>query len=235
VTLENRAVGTYLGLAVGDALGATVEFMLPREIRSLYGVHDRIRGGGWLRLPAGQVTDDTAMNLALGRAILESRSIEARSIARAFDRWMQSKPVDISNTVRRGILHYRSTGELRVPESCYDAGNGACMRVLPVALATLGKTVEEIRAACQTQAWLTILFPMQPASVWCTSCRKRSRAPRSWISSMVRSGCCWPPILDSGFAGNGEKIQALILWKLCRRCFRPCLIAVPSRNAWSMS
>ena len=27
--LQGRAVGAYLGLAVGDALGATVEFMLP--------------------------------------------------------------------------------------------------------------------------------------------------------------------------------------------------------------
>ena len=49
-TLQERALGAYLGLAVGDALGATVEFMLPREIKARYGVHDRIRGGGWLRL-----------------------------------------------------------------------------------------------------------------------------------------------------------------------------------------
>ena len=36
-TLHSRALGAYLGLAVGDALGATVEFMLPQEIRYKYG------------------------------------------------------------------------------------------------------------------------------------------------------------------------------------------------------
>ena len=40
--------------------------MTPREIASHYKVHDTIRGGGWLRLKPGQVTDDTTMALALG-------------------------------------------------------------------------------------------------------------------------------------------------------------------------
>ena len=49
LTLQARAVGAYLGLAVGDALGATTEFMTPREIAARYGTHRRIVGGGWLR------------------------------------------------------------------------------------------------------------------------------------------------------------------------------------------
>jgi ADP-ribosyl-[dinitrogen reductase] hydrolase len=64
--IDSRAAGAYIGLAVGDALGATVEFMTPREIRAQYGVHDRVRGGGWLNLKRGSVTDDTTMSLALG-------------------------------------------------------------------------------------------------------------------------------------------------------------------------
>ena len=71
--IGQRAVGAYLGLAVGDALGATVEFLTPREIRERYGVHRDICGGGWPRLKPGQVTDDTQMSLALGDAILNSR------------------------------------------------------------------------------------------------------------------------------------------------------------------
>ena len=65
--LESRAVAAYVSLAIGDALGATVEFMTPREIAAQYGSHDRIRGGGWLKLRPGQVTDDTTMALALGQ------------------------------------------------------------------------------------------------------------------------------------------------------------------------
>jgi ADP-ribosylglycohydrolase len=65
-----RAEAAYLGLALGDALGATVEFMTPREIVHHFGVHREIVGGGWLKLKPGQVTDDTTMSLALGEAIL---------------------------------------------------------------------------------------------------------------------------------------------------------------------
>jgi ADP-ribosyl-[dinitrogen reductase] hydrolase len=64
-----RARAAFLGLAVGDALGATTEFMTPGEIRAKYGVHRKIRGGGWLHLKAGQVTDDTEMSLCIARAL----------------------------------------------------------------------------------------------------------------------------------------------------------------------
>jgi ADP-ribosyl-[dinitrogen reductase] hydrolase len=151
----DHAVAAYLGLAIGDALGATVEFMTPREIAAQYKVHDTIRGGGWLRLKPGQVTDDTTMALALGRAIIDEGAISALGAARAFDAWMRAKPVDIGNTVRRGILRYRQTGETETPESEQDAGNGAAMRVLPVALATLDAPEDAVRRACRVQAHVT--------------------------------------------------------------------------------
>ena len=87
-------VASYWGLAIGDALGATVEFMTAREIRHQYGVHDKILGGGWLNLPQGQVTDDTAMALALGQSIIEQGCVDAGSAATEFDRWLRGKPVD---------------------------------------------------------------------------------------------------------------------------------------------
>ncbi|WP_434151932.1 ADP-ribosyl-[dinitrogen reductase] hydrolase [Methylocaldum gracile subsp. desertum] len=136
--LHDRALGAYLGLAVGDALGATVEFMTPREIRHQYGVHDKIVGGGWLKLKAGQVTDDTEMSLALGRAIIESGGWDLKAVAEAFAAWLKRKPPDVGNTCRRGIRRYLLDGSLSGPPNPGDAGNGACMRNLPVALATLG-------------------------------------------------------------------------------------------------
>ncbi len=154
-SLLSRAVAAYLGLALGDALGATVEFMTPREIAARHRVHDRIVGGGWLNLPAGQVTDDTTMALALGRSILEAGGVDAHAAARAFDAWMRGKPVDIGNTVRRGLLTFRKTGCPVMPESEHDAGNGAAMRLLPVALATFGRSEAEVAAACRAQAHVT--------------------------------------------------------------------------------
>jgi ADP-ribosyl-[dinitrogen reductase] hydrolase len=150
-----RAIAAYLGMAIGDALGATVEFMTPREIAAQFKVHDQIIGGGWLNLKPGQVTDDTTMALALGRSIIEAGRVDAHAAARAFDAWMRAKPVDIGNTVRRGLLAFRKTGDPKMPPSEHDAGNGAAMRVLPVALATLGQTEKAVREACRAQAHVT--------------------------------------------------------------------------------
>ena len=139
----DRALGAYLGLAIGDALGATVEFMTPREIRAAYGVHREIVGGGWLKLRRGTVTDDTTMSLALGTALVAASQAPddapavAHHMARAFVGWLKSGPNDCGNTCRRGIRRYMADGSLEGPLSEGDGGNGALMRNLPVALATL--------------------------------------------------------------------------------------------------
>lgn len=162
-----RAVAAYLGLAIGDALGATVEFMTPREIQCQHGSHKDIIGGGWLRLKPGMVTDDTTMSLALGSAIIDKQGLDTVAIAEAFDQWMRNKPVDIGNTVRRGILHYRKSGETAVSLNEHDAGNGACMRTLPIALASLGKCDAEVMGAVQAQAHITHNNPLSDAGTFC--------------------------------------------------------------------
>ena len=151
-----RAEAAYLGLALGDALGATVEFLTPREIAHQYDVHRDIRGGGWLGLKPGQVTDDTTMSLALGEAIIaRGGEVNPLACAQALDAWMRSKPVDIGNTVRRNLIQFRQTGNPEARPSENDAGNGAAMRVLPVALATFGASDDEVRAAVRAQAHVT--------------------------------------------------------------------------------
>ncbi|GHU23418.1 ADP-ribosyl-[dinitrogen reductase] glycohydrolase [Betaproteobacteria bacterium] len=166
-----RARGAYLGLAVGDALGATVEFLTPGEIRRKFaGGHQNIIGGGWLNLKAGQVTDDTAMSLALGEAILASGGkIETLALtsALAFDHWMRGKPIDIGNTVRRNLIRFRQTGNPEAPECEHDAGNGAIMRLLPVALATQNCSETDIAAAFKAQAHVTHNNPLSDAGGIC--------------------------------------------------------------------
>ncbi len=167
MTPAERATAAYLGLAIGDALGATVEFMTPREIALQYGVHDTLRGGGWLHLKPGHVTDDTTMSLALGNSILAQGKVDALAAAQAFDAWMRAKPVDIGNTVRRNLLQFRKTGNPEAPYSDHDAGNGAAMRVLPVALATFGQTEETVRSACRAQAHVTHHCALSDAACEC--------------------------------------------------------------------
>ena len=151
----DRGIAAYLGLAIGDALGATVEFQTPGEISHQHGIHREISGGGWLRLKAGQVTDDTTMSLALGAAILARGEVQAKAAADAFDAWMRAKPVDIGNTVRRNLVTYRKTGNPEAPPSENDAGNGAAMRLLPVALACYGQPAATVIAASRAQAHVT--------------------------------------------------------------------------------
>jgi len=150
-----KGIAAYLGLAIGDALGATVEFLTPNEIRHQHGAHRDITGGGWLRLKAGKVTDDTTMSLALGEAILASGRVEAKAAADAFNAWMRAKPVDIGNTVRRNLITYRKTNNPEAPASEHDAGNGAAMRTLPVALACFGHSPAIAIAASRAQAHVT--------------------------------------------------------------------------------
>jgi ADP-ribosyl-[dinitrogen reductase] hydrolase len=133
-----RARAAFLGLALGDALGATTEFLLPGEIRFKYKVHNKIIGGGWLNLKPGQITDDTEMSLCIARALDETGGWDAIRIMDHFARWLKSKPVDVGATCRRGISSYIIKGEIGKTYSEWDAGNGAVMRMAPVALFCLG-------------------------------------------------------------------------------------------------
>lgn len=162
-TLLERARGAYLGLAIGDALGATVEFMTAREISLKYGVHDKIIGGGWLHLKPGQITDDTGMTLYLGRAIIASGGWDLKTVCDSFADWMKTRPVDIGNTCRRGIMRFMHEGTLSGELNPGDGGNGALMRNLPAVLATLGHDplFESLSIA---QARLTHHHPLSDAA-----------------------------------------------------------------------
>src|SRR6266436_2966726 len=64
-TVKGRCRGAFIGLAVGDALGAAVEFSAPGSFSLVTGY----RSGGPHGLKAGEWTDDTSMALALADSI----------------------------------------------------------------------------------------------------------------------------------------------------------------------
>ena len=69
------AIGTLIGAAVGDALGAPFEFepggsYLDRFRRAILGGTGEMIGGGAFNWAPGEFTDDTQMALALTEAIL---------------------------------------------------------------------------------------------------------------------------------------------------------------------
>ena len=137
-SIVEKATAAFIGLAIGDAFGATCEFMTPREIKQRYGVHKKIIGKGWLYLKPSQVTDDTQMSLCIARAIQKSQGWNLFAIAEEFADWVKGRPVDVGSTCARGIWNFILKQTLEAPLSRWSAGNGGLMRMVPVALYTLG-------------------------------------------------------------------------------------------------
>ncbi len=73
VELRDRYHGCLLGLAVGDALGTTVEFSPPGTFAPV----TDMTGGGPFGLRAGEWTDDTSMALCLGESLLACSGFDA--------------------------------------------------------------------------------------------------------------------------------------------------------------
>jgi ADP-ribosyl-[dinitrogen reductase] hydrolase len=161
--VHTRARAAFLGLALGDALGATVEFMTPREIEARHGVHREIVGGGWLHLARGRVTDDTEMSLCIGQELAAAGGWDLGRVADRLVRWMRAGPVDIGSTVRKGLRRVLLEGTLEGPASEGDGGNGAAMRVVPVALASACDGALLARWALE-QAHLTHHHPLSDAA-----------------------------------------------------------------------
>jgi len=139
--LLDRAQGALLGLAVGDALGATLEFQ-PRDAQPL---HTEMRGGGPFGLKAGEWTDDTAMALALADSLLACSGFDTHDAAQRFIAWWREGSYsctgtcfDIGRITREALARFERTG--RPYAGSMDprtAGNGSLMRLSPIALFAL--------------------------------------------------------------------------------------------------
>jgi len=233
-----RAKGAFLGLALGDALGATTEFMTPAEIRARFKVHRKIVGGGWLYLKPGKVTDDTEMSLHLGRALTLAGTWDLRGIADQFVAWMKSRPVDIGATCRRGIRDYLFDGRLETPYKEWDAGNGAAMRMAPVALFTLGDPERLCRCALE-QARITHNHPLSDAA--CVTIGRMVQAAilgadRFALHALTRELVADYPIFRfndyRGHAGAYvvETLQTVFNYLFTTATFEECLIGVVNQG-----
>jgi ADP-ribosyl-[dinitrogen reductase] hydrolase len=159
--LKRRFRGCLLGGAVGDALGAPVEFMALAEIRANFG-----RPGITEFTTAfdrkGAITDDTQMTLftaeGLLRAYVQNGGRDARSVtaavAHAYTRWLRTQgavPGLPACDTDGWLFEQRELHALRVPgATCLEAlqtmstlgqradndskGSGGLMRMAPVGL-----------------------------------------------------------------------------------------------------
>ncbi len=125
--IDDRALGAFLGLAVGDAVGTTLEFR-PRDAQRRL---DDMVGGGPFRQPPGGWTDDTAMALALADSLAATGTLDVRDLMDRFVRWWQHG-------------EYSHTGE------CDDIGTPPSMRSTATARPAIRSRARPIRAAPAT-------------------------------------------------------------------------------------
>jgi len=136
LNLLNRQKGSLLGLAIGDALGCTLEFKKPGTFKPI----NTIIGGGVHKLKAGQWTDDTSLALCLAQSLIDCKGFEAKDQMQKYCKWDEEgymsstgKCFDIGNATLKALDKFRATGEPysgMTEES--SAGNGSIMRLAPI-------------------------------------------------------------------------------------------------------
>ncbi len=148
MTLLDHYAGCLIGLAIGDALGTTVEF---QELGTFEPVADML-GGGPFGLEPGQWTDDTSMALCLAESLVVRRGFDPIDQLDRYVRWWKEGHLsctgtcfNIGNTVRQALRTFQSTREAYPgPTDTYSAGNGCIMRLAPVPLAYAGAPVHAV-------------------------------------------------------------------------------------------
>ena len=133
---EKRSVGCLLGLAVGDAVGTTLEFQGPGTFKP---ITDMV-GGGPFNLPLGAWTDDTSMALCLGASLIHCHGFDPADQMNRYVNWWKNGYMsatghcfDIGNTVVSALSRYQRSGDPYAgPTDPYTAGNGSLMRLAPI-------------------------------------------------------------------------------------------------------
>jgi ADP-ribosyl-[dinitrogen reductase] hydrolase len=236
--IMQRARAAFLGVAIGDAMGAATEFMTPMEIRAKYGTLKKIVGGGWLHLKPGRVTDDTEMSLCIARAVRTSGGWDLTAIAGQFAAWMKNRPVDIGATCARGIREFMHKGTLKVPFNEWDAGNGGVMRMAPVALASLGDD-KRLEAWAVEQAHLTHNHPLSDAACIAVGrMAQQAMTGASWetLKSIADDLVTrhpkfrYHPYLGNSTAYVVDTMQTVLHYFFSTTSFEACLIGVVNQG-----
>jgi ADP-ribosyl-[dinitrogen reductase] hydrolase len=138
--VRDRLLGALLGLAVGDAVGTTLEF----KSRDDYEHITDLVGGGPFGLKAGEWTDDTSMALCLAESLKATGrpdgTFDAADLMRRFFNWWRfgycsvtGGCFDIGMATRSALYRFEISGDpISGSTNEYSAGNGSIMRLAPV-------------------------------------------------------------------------------------------------------
>ncbi len=139
-------MGSILGLALGDALGAPFEFRRAHEIPDPLPAFEL----PWNDLPPGSTTDDTAMARNLTRSLVARSEFDPDDLTARHLAWFRSSPPDVGSLTRRVLRRAaagtpateaaRAVWEERGPE--VSAGNGSVMYCAPLGVAYANRPTE---------------------------------------------------------------------------------------------
>ncbi len=153
IELLSRYRGSLTGLAVGDALGTTIEFCRPGQFEP---VKDMV-GGGPFNLEAGHWTDDTSMALCLAESLIECAGFDANDQMRRYLRWYREGHLssaghcfDVGNTVSAALRRFELSGNPFEGETdAHFGGNGSLMRLAPIPLGFAQDPLAAIQMAAE--------------------------------------------------------------------------------------
>jgi len=149
----DKALGCMMGVLVGDASGAVLEF---RHKFDNDDVSDamHMKGGGALNIGKGQVTDDGELTLALAHSLTGTQYYPMNKVAKAYNTWINSMPFDVGATCRKAFSIQGSyTGsDSDSDRLIYNAArynmlseaNGALMRCSPIAVWAAHREPDEV-------------------------------------------------------------------------------------------
>ena len=209
--IRDRALGALLGLAVGDAVGTTLEF----KSRDTYPPLTDMVGGGPFGLKPGQWTDDTAMALALADSLTERGGLDEQNLLSRFSDWWRNGTYsctgacfDIGGTTAQAIGRWERTGEDHCGSTApASAGNGSLMRLAPVAVRYFSDRAA-LRDAAARQSKTTHAAPeaVDACVLYAEALADAIEgAPRSDVLR-ARSGA-WAGVID-GIAGGSWRGKA---------------------------
>ena len=140
---RDRALGALVGLAVGDAVGTTLEFVT-RDSRPP--ITDMV-GGGPFGLEPGEWTDDTSMALCLADSLIaKDGAVVPRHLLAYFVNWWRhgvnsvtGNCFDIGMATRSALASFEQKGTLENNSEPERQANGSIMRLAPVALCARSK------------------------------------------------------------------------------------------------
>ncbi len=133
----NSSIGMFLGLAIGDAMGAPLEFektiRLPNQFVTKY------QSGGRHNVSHGEWTDDTSMAMAMAFAFLEG-GFNPHLIMENFLQWKNNgkfsprgEMFDVGVTTYKALREYErdKSNPFKGSQDPMSAGNGGLMRLAP--------------------------------------------------------------------------------------------------------